>query len=164
MIKRRIGVATAVLGLAALGLTLPGTAAQATSEGSTGTMGAGCDSIWRAHQGDGNMWAFSGSDCTGDELGHTPGEDADWSNSSGEFTGNDNDRATSLVNTGTEGGRDAVAFYRDARYVGGHGCVSWGEKYVDNLNNDTFTTETPANNEISSHQWVAEDACSKFFQ
>ncbi|WP_306328549.1 peptidase inhibitor family I36 protein [Streptomyces venezuelae] len=162
MIKRRIGITTAALGLAALGLTVPGTAAQAATEGATGAL-AGCADFWRAHQGDGNVWAFSGSDCSGDELGHSPTHDSNWGNSTGQFAGDANDRATSLVNTGTQGGRDTVAFYRDANYVGGHGCVTWDEKYVDNLNDDTFTTGTPANNEISSHQWVTASACSKLF-
>ncbi|WP_328942997.1 hypothetical protein OG259_16640 [Streptomyces sp. NBC_00250] len=163
MIKRRIGVATAAFGLAALGLALPGTAAQAASEGATGAPAAGCDGVWRAHQGDGNMWAFSGSDCSGTELGRSPSWDSNWSNSSGPFQGDDNDRATSLVNTGTQGGRDTVAFYLGSGYEGGHGCVTFGEKYVDNLDDDTFTTGVAANNAISSHQWVTASACSKFF-
>ncbi|MFC9390142.1 hypothetical protein [Streptomyces venezuelae] len=161
MIKRRIGVATAALGLAALGLTVPGTA-QAATEGATGAL-AGCADVWRAHQGDGNMWAFSGSDCSGTELGHSPSWDSDWSNSSGPFRGDDNDRATSLVNTGTQGGRDTVAFYLSSGYEGGHGCVTFGEKYVTNLNDDTFTSGVAANNAISSHQWVTASACSRFF-
>ncbi|MFE7587514.1 hypothetical protein ACFU5Y_38815 [Streptomyces gardneri] len=162
MFQHRTGVAAAAFGLAALGLALPGTAAQAATAGTAGAQ-ATCSSVWTSHRGDGNVWAFSGSNCSGDELGHTPSWDSNWSNSAGPFTGDDNDRATSLVNTGTQGGRDTVAFYLGSGYEGGHGCVTFGEKYVTDLSDDTFTTGVAANNAISSHQWVTENACSKIF-
>ncbi|WP_185909361.1 hypothetical protein [Streptomyces sp. WAC01280] len=53
-----------------------------------------------------------------------------------------------------------MAFYLGSGYEGGHGCVTFGEKYVTDLSVDTFTTGVPANNAISSHQWVTENDCS----
>ncbi|GAA2069287.1 hypothetical protein GCM10009801_18690 [Streptomyces albiaxialis] len=74
-----------------------------------------------------------------------------------------NDRATSLLNTGTyAGGVNNVLVTQGANLKGLVGCVARGELYVDDLRNDKLRLgifSTPANNKISAHTWVPRSGC-----
>lgn len=156
---RKLGIAVTVMGLTALGLAVPATAAQATG---TGALGAVCDSKWPGR--DGYVRAWDGKDCSGTYLGGTESWDSDWGNSSGPFQGSDANRASSVMNSGFTGGRDVVAFYRLTGFdaPGGYNCLKAQELYVDDLSRNTYTNGQNMNNSISSHQWVNANACSRF--
>ncbi|MEV6384621.1 hypothetical protein AB0M31_35030 [Streptomyces sp. NPDC051773] len=61
---RKFTVTAAVLGLAALGLAVPTTAAQAADDI---VVGPGCDSKWGPR--DGRIYAWDGPDCENDSYG-----------------------------------------------------------------------------------------------
>ncbi|MET9831234.1 hypothetical protein ABZ078_18475 [Streptomyces sp. NPDC006385] len=152
---RRTVAAFTTLGLAVLGLTATATSAHA---------GAVCDSKWPGRDGMVRAWQLA--DCSGTYLGGTESYDSDWGNSSGPFQGTDENRATSVMNSGTYGGNDVVAFYRLTGYQHkeGYGCLKPGELYVDDLSRNKFTaasngTRYNMDNRISSHQWVTASAC-----
>ncbi|MFD6172128.1 hypothetical protein [Streptomyces coeruleorubidus] len=154
---RRAVAAFTTLGLAVLGLTATATSAHA---------GPTCDSKWPSAR-DGMVRAWQHPDCEGTYLGGTESWDSDWGNSSGPFQGTDDNRASSVMNSGTYGGADVVAFYRltDFQYKEGYGCLKPGEKYVDGLSRNNFTTSTDGeqhnmDNRISSHKWVTVSDCS----
>ncbi|MFJ1792613.1 hypothetical protein [Kitasatospora griseola] len=171
---RKTAIAVASLALATLGVVAPGTTAQAVQTGDTRIMGETCDywyNVYSPWQGgvrvpDGKVRAWADTDCRGDYLGETAGDDADWGDASGGFQGSDNDRASSVMNNGKEDAYDVVAFYRlpggSAAWAGGYNCLKRTELYDDNLTNDTFTTGENMNDRISSHAWVTEGGCSKF--
>ncbi|MEW2551291.1 hypothetical protein ACWGRF_21190 [Streptomyces zhihengii] len=153
---RKMLSALAVLGLATLGTVVPAATAQAA---------AGCADNYDVATS-GNVYAYWNQFCEG-HIGNTPSYDSDWGNSSGPFQGSDDNRATSLLHKGTSG--QAVAFYRLSGYGGGHICLTKGEQYASTLvdNNDPyakdrFTNGDPADNRISSHRWVDQDACGSF--
>ncbi|MER6633779.1 hypothetical protein ABT301_37155 [Streptomyces sp. NPDC000987] len=147
----KIGTVVAALGLAALGLAVPATAQAATT-------GANCDAKWPGR--DGYVRAWDGTDCSGTYLGGTQGNDSAWGDTSGAFQGYDENRASSVMNSGYTGGYDVVAFYFYAGYTGGYGCLSPYEYYVDDLSRNTFTSGYNMNNNIMSHKWVPSSACS----
>jgi hypothetical protein len=157
---RKMGIAAAAVGLAAIGTMMTGTAASAASTGEAGTRASACDTWYNSHVNDGNMWAWDGSYCSG-LLGSSQGNDSNWSDGSGSFRGTDNDRATSVMNTGVADTYDIVKFYRHAGYGGGHGCLTRGEKYADHLGDNTLSDGSTANNWISSHKWVS-GGCSRY--
>ncbi|QIP85063.1 hypothetical protein GLX30_14675 [Streptomyces sp. Tu 2975] len=154
---RKLTMALATLGLAAVGLAAPATAAPAAP---AAPAGVGCDNAWPGS--DGYVRAWDGYDCSSTYLGGTQGDDSNWADGSGSFTGSDNDRASSVMNSGYYGGEDVVAFYRHAGYAGGYNCLKRGELYVDSLSRNTYTTGYSMNNSISSHQWVYTSGCSRF--
>ncbi|MFC4496622.1 hypothetical protein ACFPA8_21055 [Streptomyces ovatisporus] len=125
--------------------------AQAAPERVTG---ANCDSQYRAHKDDGYFRAYDAVDCR-EELGAAQGDDPNWADGSGAFRGSDNDKATSVLNTGTySGGINNVLLYQGAQGgSNGVGCLSHGELYVDDLRDNTFTGGANANNKISRHSW-----------
>lgn len=88
-------------------------------------------------------------------VGHAKGNDSSWSKKT-------NNKVSSIVNKGT-GGTSKVKFYVGKKYKGGHICLKRSEKYVDNLSNDKFSTGQSANDAISSHKWVDNNAkCSAY--
>ncbi|GAA2612726.1 hypothetical protein [Streptomyces sp. LARHCF252] len=150
MSKIRIAVATA--GLAVIGAMVPIGSAQAA---------AFCDTVYNANKDDGNVRAYADNNCS-NYMGKTTGDDSDWGNSAGGFQGSDSERASSVMNTGTySGGVNIVKFYALKDYRGGHSCLSRGEKYVDALSRNDFSTGTSVNDRIRSHEWVS-GGCSKF--
>lgn len=156
---RKIATAAAVIGLAALGLAVPATSAQASVQG------AGCNAKWPGR--DGYVRAWADPDCQGTLLGATTGNDADWSDNIGPFTNGDQNKASSVMNSGTIGGKDVVAFYMypGQSDVGGYTCLAPGEKYADNLRDNVFqkrngTTVGPVDDNIMSHVWVTASACA----
>ncbi|MBV2355465.1 hypothetical protein KUM39_13990 [Streptomyces sp. J2-1] len=149
---RKLAVSLATLGLAALGVAVPATAAHA---------GTNCNANWNAHGRDGNVRAWDGTDCTGTLLGVTAGNDPNWGDSSGPFTGSDANTASSVMNSGFVGGKDVVAFYYLPNYDDrAYGCLKPGEKYVDDLGRNHFTNGVTMNDRIESHVWVASSACA----
>ncbi|MDN3265788.1 peptidase inhibitor family I36 protein [Streptomyces sp. CSDS2] len=147
---RKLVLAAAALGLTALSIAVPTTAAQA---GESDIAGAGCDSKWGPRNG--IMYAWQDLDCQGPLLVTASGNSANW----GEAA---NDRATSVMNRGYTGGRDVVKFYEHANYGGGHGCLKPGELYADNLTDNRLSNGVGANDTISSHQWVTSSDCTTF--
>ncbi|MGC9535326.1 hypothetical protein [Streptomyces sp. UG1] len=145
---RKAAAALAALGLAVLGVSATATTAHA---------GPICNSKWPDSR-DGMVRAWDGFDCQGTYLGGTQGSDPFWGDSSGAFRGSDNNRASSVMNSGYIGDLDIVAFYRLSNYGGGYACLAPGEYYADNLSDNSFTGDYPANNNISSHRWV--NGCS----
>ncbi|MGX1478215.1 UNVERIFIED_CONTAM: hypothetical protein RKD50_007023 [Streptomyces canus] len=148
---RKLTVSLATLGLAALGIAIPATA----------HAGPGCNANWNSHGRDGNVRAWDGTDCGGELLGVTPGNDPEWDDNLGPFQGNDVNRASSVMNSGFVGGKDVVAFY----YLGGYddrayGCLLPGEKYVDDLGRNRYTNGVYMDNSIESHAWVTSGACA----
>ncbi|PCG85309.1 hypothetical protein CIB93_15085 [Streptomyces sp. WZ.A104] len=154
---RKVGAAFAAFGLAALGLTASAGTAQAAD---------GCNSKWPGR--DGYVRAWDGKDCQGTLLGGTQGNDGDWGDGAGAFRGSDDNRASSVMNSGYYGGRDVVAFYwigdNSEPWKFGYGCLKPGEFYVDDLSRNRFTpapsgTRYNMNNSISSHRWVTAGDC-----
>ncbi|MGW3292171.1 hypothetical protein ACWDR3_46945 [Streptomyces sp. NPDC001002] len=132
-----------------LGTALPSTAQAAPS----GAQGPNCDAQYNAHREDGNMRAYLLTDCY-TLLGTASGNDANWGDGSGSFTGADDNFAWSILNTGTySGGVNNVQFYDYTNYGGGTGCLARGELYVDDLRDNTFGNGVRASNAISSHRW-----------
>jgi hypothetical protein len=156
---RKFGTVAAVIGLTALGLTVPATSAQATAQGPV------CASKWPGR--DGYVRAWADPDCTGTLLGATPGSDANWDDGAGPFTQGDANQASSVMNSGTIGGKDVVAFYyrEGLSDVTGYTCLAPGEKYADNLTDNAFRLRdgsalAPVDDNIMSHTWVAASACA----
>lgn len=156
---RKFGTVIAVMGLTALGLAVPATAAQATAQG------PGCNSKWPGR--DGYVRAWADPDCQGTLLGATQGNDIDWSDGVGPFTSGDQNTASSVMNSGTLGGKDVVAFYYWSGWDAGRGytCLKPGEKYADNLSDNSFAnfpggTYVTVDDNIMSHVWVAASACA----
>ncbi|MGH3313603.1 MAG: hypothetical protein ACRDP3_23965 [Streptomyces sp.] len=130
--------------------TLFAGSAQAAPERVTGP---NCDRLYQLYAGDGYFRAYTDSDCRG-ELGEDRGNDSNWADGSGAFRGSDNDKASSVLNTGVAGSVDNVLLYQGA--LGGSngvGCLSHGELYVDNLTRNFFTGGANANDKISRHAW-----------
>ncbi|CAL9568925.1 hypothetical protein [Streptomyces sp. enrichment culture] len=141
---RKTAAAFAALGLAVLGVSATATTAHA---------GPTCDAKWPGSR-DGMVRAWQLNDCSGTYLGGTGSYDSDWGNSSGPFQGSDENRASSVMNSGYIGSYDIVAFYRLPGYGGGYTCLKPGEKYADKISDNTFTNGDPVDNRISSHRWV----------
>ncbi|WP_413760645.1 peptidase inhibitor family I36 protein [Streptomyces sp. MMBL 11-3] len=137
---RRFTVTAAILGLTALGVSVPGTAQAAES----GVSGPVCDSKWGARNG--NMYAWDGYDCSGTLLISTPGVSTNW--------GGANDRASSVMNRGFTGNLAIVEFYYLENYAGGETCLYPGELYADDLSDNSFTNGATVDNNIRSHRWV----------
>ncbi|KQX59076.1 MULTISPECIES: hypothetical protein [unclassified Streptomyces] len=151
----KFGTSIAALGLAVAGLVAPATAAQASG---TGAASNHCNDIWPGRNG--NVYAYNDTYCYG-YLGSTAGNDADWNASGNGFT-DAGDKASSVMNAGTLGGKDVVAFYYLSNYSGGYGCLAPGEFFVDDLSRpaNNFTNGRNMNNQIRSHQWVYRNACT----
>jgi len=156
---RRMGTVFAALALATAGLAAPAATAQAS------TKAAGCADLWPGRNG--NVYAWRDVDCGGTRLGATAGNDLNWHDGSGEFTGSDGDNASSVMNAGFTGGRDVVAFYRNAGgdHTAGYGCLAPGELYADWLGDNRYFVpgtgqiSTTMENTISSHVWVYAAGC-----
>ncbi|MER5860494.1 hypothetical protein ACFV2Z_38355 [Streptomyces sp. NPDC059688] len=146
---RKLAVSVVTLGLAALGFALPASAHAAS----------GCNAKWPGR--DGNVRAWRDADCQGELLGVTAGNDSNWGDPYGPFTGTDANAASSVMNSGYVGGKDVVAFYYFADYPSdAYGCLKPGELYVDNLGRNNFTNGRNMNDNIMSHVWVAASACA----
>jgi hypothetical protein len=156
---RKLGTAVAALGLAVAGLATTAPAVQADEVKAQ----AGCASAWPGRNG--YMYAWQNVNC-GVLLGATQGNDGNWADGSGAFTGSDNDKASSVMNAGYLGGRDVVAFYRNAGHQTqyGYGCLAPGELYADWLGDNYYydwlgSSDVPMNDSISSHLWVYASGC-----
>ena len=152
MHRIRATLATAAVTVAASGLLAA--PAQAARDDA---LGANCDRLYRAYKDDGYFRAYDAVDCA-EQLGAARGDDANWNDGSGPFRSPSNDRATSLLNTGTyAGGVNNVMVYSDAGPNGYMGCLKWGELYVDDLRDNTLFNANglalSANNRISGHHW-----------
>ncbi|NUP19614.1 MAG: hypothetical protein HOZ81_26735 [Streptomyces sp.] len=151
MHKIRVLLAAATVSAAA-GALLAGPA-QAAQDGVTGTH---CDSLYRSYSGDGYVRAYDAVDCY-EQLGAAQGDDINWNDVSGPFRSPSNDKATSLLNTGTyAGGVNNVQFWENAGPGGHTGCLRWGELYVDDLRDNALVSGSSvinANNKISAHRW-----------
>ena len=153
---RKLTATLAALGVASLGAIVPATSAQAAAP-----TAASCDDNYESATL-GYMYAYRLSYCES-YLGKAKSYDENWGNSSRSFQGDDDNRATSLLHRGTSG--YAVAFYRLKDYKGGAICLTKGEKYASSLKSDDVFSGSEgyaADNRISSHKWVPEDACKKF--
>ncbi|MGW6456381.1 hypothetical protein ACWF94_10710 [Streptomyces sp. NPDC055078] len=151
-IRRGLGSAAAVLGLAA-GSLLISTPAQAVTP---------CDTFYNNTAARGYMYAWDATFCNGSPLGGSAGNDPDWGDAAGPFRGSDANRASSVMNKGYAGNLDVVAFYDSTNYNHnlGYGCLSVGEKYADDLRDNRFTNGLSANNSIRSHRWVNSNGCA----
>lgn len=151
---RKIRAALAVAFVtAAVGTVLAGPAQAAPDS----IAGANCNRLYGIYQDDGYFRAYDAVDCA-EQLGAARGDDANWNDGSGPFRSPSNDRATSLLNTGTySGGINNVMVYSDAGPNGYMGCLAWRELYVDDLRDNTLFNANGlginANNKISSHHW-----------
>ncbi|MFF4078303.1 hypothetical protein ACFYZN_02730 [Streptomyces sp. NPDC001777] len=153
---RKMMSAATVAGLAVIGLALPGAVAQATPA-STCT-----------YKEDGMVHAWRYANCTGDHLGQAEGDDWNWGDNTGPFQGDDDNRASSVMNSGRNdtNGYNYVAFYRlpgnpANTWSSGYICMDRGDWVVD-LANERFTTGQVVDDSISAHAWVKGSACSKF--
>ncbi|MBZ3905049.1 MULTISPECIES: peptidase inhibitor family I36 protein [Streptomyces] len=144
---RKFTATAALLGLTALGVLVPAATSQAA------VAGPGCDSKWGPRNG--NMYAWQDLDCSGTQLIVAAGNSANWGAGA-------NDKATSVMNRGFTGGLDHVAFYEHDNFGGGHACLAPGELYADNLTDNRLTSGVNANDNITSHRWVARSACGAF--
>ncbi|UUU26152.1 peptidase inhibitor family I36 protein [Streptomyces sp. DSM 40750] len=142
---RKLTVTAALLGLTALGVTVPTTAAQAADSAV-----AGCGDLWGPRNG--KVYAWDLPNCQGTLIYVGTGNAADWGDAS--------DKASSVMNRGYAGSLDHVAFYDHAGYGGGHGCLAPGELYVADLAYNRFNDGTSADNRISAHRWVNRSFCS----
>ncbi|MDX3581714.1 hypothetical protein OG920_36915 [Streptomyces europaeiscabiei] len=138
---RKFTVTAALLGLTALGVVVPTATAQAAE---SAVAGPGCDSKWGPRNG--NVYAWDGQDCSGEQLIGTPNSSGDWGNSS--------NRASSVMNRGYTGNLAIVKFFYLRNHEGGHTCLHPGELYADNLTDNNFTNGQIVDNNIMSHQWV----------
>ncbi|WP_049571684.1 peptidase inhibitor family I36 protein [Nonomuraea sp. SBT364] len=144
---RKFTVTAMLLGLATLGVTVPVTAAQAAGTSVAG----GCDDDWGPRNG--NMYAWQDLNCEGTLLISTPGNSSYWGASA-------TDKASSVMNRGFTGGRDAVKFYENINHGGGHTCLLAGELYADNLTDNRFSNGVIVNDRITSHKWVTAGECT----
>ncbi|GAA3771038.1 hypothetical protein ACFS5L_12620 [Streptomyces phyllanthi] len=141
---------SAALGVAALGVLVPTTSAQASTA---------CDTSWNSAP-PGSFYAYDFTDCSG-LLGRTAeSSDANWGDSSGPFQGNADNAASSILHKGTSG--MAVKVYQYPGYLGGHACLKKSESYKEDLSRHTFSNGAGMDNDISSHRWVWESACGTF--
>ncbi|QXJ22272.1 hypothetical protein AGRA3207_003251 [Actinomadura graeca] len=124
----------------------------------------GCNRAWPGRNG--NMYAWADLDCQGTLLGKTAGNDTNWADGAGPFQSSDNDRASSVMNAGTLGGRDVVAFYLNVGldFLDGYACLSPNEMFADDLRDNYFlsvpSTRKTLNDNISSHYWVTKSDCA----
>ncbi|WP_328358511.1 hypothetical protein OG800_20810 [Streptomyces sp. NBC_00445] len=139
---RKILATAATLGLASLGAIVPATGAQAATP---------CENAYNA-LASGRFAAYNATNC-GTLLGSTEGQDQDWGNSTGVFSGRDTNQATSLINKGTSGMRVQLFNGTGDDWAGGNTCLAAGEK-ISNLDNQYFSTGIEVNNQISSHRWI----------
>ncbi|MGW0561578.1 hypothetical protein ACWDZ4_13365 [Streptomyces sp. NPDC003016] len=151
---RKLGTAIAVLGLTALGLVAPATSAQAAAQG------PGCEGKWAAYGRDGNVRAWQHPDCGGVLLGQSQENDSHWGDTTGGFGYSAYYDTSSVMNNGTVGGLDVVAFYVSPGHLGGYTCLSPYELYADNLTDNRFTDGSVVDNRIGSHRWVTASACA----
>ncbi|MFC5828457.1 hypothetical protein [Nonomuraea insulae] len=114
---------------------------------------------------DGTVTAYSGTSCHY-PLGYDGGNDANWADQSGEFTGSAGNNAMSILNTGKPGGYDVVAVYdyENQWAGGGYRCLGVGD-WVSDLSQSRFVDPNgnikgPMARQISSHQWVPRSACT----
>lgn len=148
---RKLGTVLAALGLAAaIGATVPVASAQASTQSGV------CGGKWIRN---GYVYAWDGYDCAGSPIGKSAGNDSNWNDSAGDFRAAGN-KASSVMNGGYLGGKDVVAFYYFAGSSGDYACLAPGEKYADNLSDNTFTNGAIVNNNIMSHLWVTASACA----
>ncbi|WP_406061391.1 hypothetical protein OG462_26800 [Streptomyces sp. NBC_01077] len=158
---RKSGMSITALGLAVAGLVAPAGTAQASGAGTTANH---CNTVWPGR--DGRVYAFDEAFCYG-QLGKTAGNDADWNaNAAGEDFANAWDKASSVMNAGTEGNLDVVKFYYWQDYGrdhAGYNCLDAGEFFVDDLSRNKFTNGYGMNNSIRSHKWVNSGDCNGNF-
>ncbi|MFE9674794.1 hypothetical protein ACFYO5_11850 [Streptomyces sp. NPDC006259] len=152
MNMRKVSTAFAGLALAAVGLVVPTTSAQAAGQG------AGCEAKWPGR--DGYVRAWQHPDCQGILLGASTGDDSHWGDGAGGFGYDAYYDTSSVMNSGTLGGRDVVAFYHSPGYIGGYTCLSPYELYADNLTDNHFTDGLVVDNRIGSHRWVTSAECA----
>lgn len=94
---RKIRTALAVAAVTVTAGTLLTSPAQAAPDR---VAGPNCASLYRSHQNDGYVRAYDAVDCY-EQLGAAQGDDGNWNDAAGPFRKLTNDKATSLLNTGT---------------------------------------------------------------
>jgi hypothetical protein len=147
----KLGAAAVALGLALTGLA-------ATTSTADASASAGCNSAWPGPNG--KMYAFRDIYCGG-LLGSTAGNDLNWGDAAGAFTGTDKNAASSVMNAGYTGGRDVVKFFfvpdnENASYA----CLDPTEFFADDLRDNTFTNGALVNDNIMGHKWVTDSECA----
>ncbi|MEV0379051.1 hypothetical protein [Nonomuraea sp. NPDC050643] len=162
-------------GLTITALAVSLSAAPAAAADPVGVQATRCQQEWDAVQApghrDGKVRIWQDAFCT-NALGHDENDDRDWGDGTGDIKKATN-KVSSVMNNGTLGGYDVVAFYDytayDWRY--GYTCLKPGEYYADDLSNNKFSERTvgehagkafSANDAISSHKWVTEADCTTF--
>ncbi|MFF0727915.1 hypothetical protein [Streptomyces sp. NPDC004134] len=118
-------------------------------------LGPNCDREYHKYKGDGYLRIYDGVDCT-EYLDRAATDDFNWGDSAAPVESHANDRATSLLNTGTyAGGIHNIQFWEHKGRVGGTGCLAWEELYISDLRDDDFAgvSTANANQAISSHHW-----------
>jgi len=143
---RKLPAALTVLAMAALGTVVPVSAAHAAGP---------CDNAFE-NATPTYMYAYSSADCAG-FLGKARGNDSNWGDSGGSFQGGDTNKATSILNKGT----DVVQFFNGTGtgWTGGNTCLSRNEGFASDLSDNDFSSGVSANDSISSHRWVLGGAC-----
>ncbi|MEV8353410.1 hypothetical protein ACFVTT_17990 [Streptomyces niveus] len=143
---RKIPAALTVLAMAALGTVVPASAAHAAPSCATAYEDAS-----RTY-----MYAYSSANCVG-FLGKAKGNDLNWGDSGGSFQGGDTNKATSVLNRGT----DVVQFFNGTGtdWTGGNICLKSSERFASSLADNDFSSGVSANDAISSHRWVLGGAC-----
>ncbi|WP_407564697.1 hypothetical protein [Streptomyces sp. 184] len=117
-----------------------------------------CASLWQQYAEDGYLRIYDGVDCT-QYLDAAAGNDNNWNDNVGPIESHANDRATSLLNTGTySGGISNIQFWQDANRRGNTGCLARADRYVRDLYNEDLLTPDGemirrADNRITSHHW-----------
>lgn len=157
-----MGTTLTTLGLLAASAALPLAVASPAAA-------ADCSSKLGNYIDSGNVVAWGEPSCAGNPFGWDSGNDSDWGQSGGGFTGSDTNQAESVINGGTtSNGVNVVAFYDYTAYSAdyGYGCLKRSTK-IDNLYDEYFinpagTQLRRMHNEISSHKWVRVTACTKF--
>ncbi|MET9105549.1 hypothetical protein [Streptomyces zhihengii] len=146
---KKMPAALTVLAMAALGVAVPVSSAQAA---------ATCADNYSS-AASGYMYAYDYTYCEG-LLGRAAGNDANWGDSGGSFQGGDANKATSILNKGNN--QEVQFFNGTSTWTGGHICLSRNEGYASDLTNDYFTSGVLVSNAISSHRWVSAGTCDKW--
>ncbi|WP_328491323.1 hypothetical protein OHS59_00170 [Streptomyces sp. NBC_00414] len=146
---RNLAAALTVMAMAAFGTALPVSTAHAAAA-------ADCYDAWYGEPDAGYMYAYDSANCIG-FLGKAKGSDSNWGDSSGSFQGGDTNKATSILNAGTD--LEVQFFNGTSTWTGGYICLARSEWFASNLSDDEFSSGVTVNNAISSHRWVTSPTC-----
>ncbi|GAA3605745.1 hypothetical protein GCM10022419_108190 [Nonomuraea rosea] len=160
----KLRITTAIMGLTAFMTVVPTAGATWAESGAAQARISPCNQYKGAHA-DGKFYAFASVDCGG-YLGGDEGNDSDWGQSGGGFSGGDTDKALSILNDGIDVGLHIVAVYDYTAYTSAQGyrCLDVGD-WVPDLRPYSFVKPNGSlgvnmARQISSHRWVARSACT----